>query len=253
MSSTVLSFHTKADIETNGHYGCSNVSANVKIDPAWLLGFIAKISSIHERHRLPNTASEPVLPRIANGEDTAVAECIARYGGLVWSITRRFCRNQSDAEDAVQDVFLALWQSADRFVAGSGSEAAFVSVIARRRLIDRYRRLKVRPAPESIQTEIHSSHPSPDQLAADNDEAALAVSVLNDLPAEQVQVLRLSVYHGLTHSEIAAQTGLPLGTVKTHARRGLQRLRERMGKRSVKEVSSRPSIPSIDNAKGGAS
>ena len=181
---------------------------------------------------MSNIGSEPVLPRIANGEETAVAECIARYGGLIWSIARRLCRNQVDAEDAVQDIFLAIWQASNRFSPQKGSEASFITVIARRRLIDRFRRGSVRPEPESIQSEIQSSAVAPDDAAAVSDEAALAVSVLETLPNDQGQVLRLSVYDGLTHTEIADQTGMPLGTVKTHARRGLQRLRDRMTNRT---------------------
>ena len=88
-----------------------------------------------------------VLPRIAAGDPAAVADCIARYGGLVWSLARRFLGNMTDAEDAVQDVFIELWKNAARYDPGLASEPTYITMIARRRLIDRKRRTgRVPPA-----------------------------------------------------------------------------------------------------------
>src|SRR3954470_14464574 len=85
----------------------------------------------------------PLLGRVAAGDQQAVRECLARYGGLVWSIARRF--EAADAEDAVQEIFLDLWKSAARFDRQIASEASFVAMIARRRLIDRKRTRGRRP------------------------------------------------------------------------------------------------------------
>ena len=82
------------------------------------------------------TIESPVLPRVATGESAAVAECLNRYGNLVWSLARRSCPDVQAAEDAVQDIFLKLWTVADRFDPEIASESTFVAMIARRRLID---------------------------------------------------------------------------------------------------------------------
>src|SRR5436190_14026687 len=90
----------------------------------------------------------PLLGRVAAGDEAAVRECLARYGGLVWSIARRF--EPSDAEDAVQEIFLDLWKSAARFDRAVASETAFVAMIARRRLIDRRRTRGRRPTLDAM-------------------------------------------------------------------------------------------------------
>ena len=161
-----------------------------------------------------------MLARVAAGEQAAVRECLARYGGLVWSIARRF--EATDAEDAVQEIFLDLWKSAARFDPAIASEPTFVAMIARRRLIDRRRASRRRPATEQVLDEPSIVDPAsaPDTCA----EAAQAARALDQLRPEQRQVLLLST-HGLSHGEIAAQTGMPLGTVKAHARRGLLSIR----------------------------
>jgi RNA polymerase sigma-70 factor (ECF subfamily) len=171
----------------------------------------------------------PLLPRIAGGDRSAVRECIARYGDLVWSLARRGAHD--DAEDAVQEIFLDLWKSASRFDAAIGSEITFVATIARRRLVDRRRQRQRRPETESLADEasegrvIPSTSPPPEMGA----EAALAARALDQLRPEQRQVLILTACHGLSHEEVATTTGMPLGTVKAHARRGLIRIREALG------------------------
>ena len=162
-----------------------------------------------------------LLARVAAGEPLAVRECLARYGGLVWSIARRF--EPGDAEDAVQEIFLDLWKSAGRYNPALGSEATFVATITRRRLIDRRRTRRRRPqATEQIQDFPLEAPGTPADASA---EAAKAARVLSELRPEQRQVLVLATAHGMSHGEIAAHTGLPLGTVKAHVRRGLISIR----------------------------
>jgi RNA polymerase sigma-70 factor (ECF subfamily) len=171
-----------------------------------------------------STAPPPLLARVAAGDAAAVRECLARYGGLVWSIARRF--EPGDAEDAVQEIFLDLWRSAHRYAEALGSEATFIATIARRRLIDRRRSARRRPggdqATEQI-TELMLEDPGASPIASA--EAAKAAKALGKLRPEQRQVLVLATCHGLSHGEIAAHTGMPLGTVKAHARRGLISIR----------------------------
>jgi RNA polymerase sigma-70 factor (ECF subfamily) len=152
---------------------------------------------------------------------------------------------RADAEDAVQEIFLDLWEHGGRHDALRGSEEAFVAVVARRRLIDRRRKVHRRPVTDSFDSapggrEVlqEGSHDGGIEVSA---EAAMAARAMDGLRPEQREVLRLSVAQGLTHDEIAEHTGMPVGTVKAHARRGLIRIRklllgEDTGEGDVEEV-----------------
>ena len=174
------------------------------------------------------SAADFLLPRIAIGDVGAVRECLARYGGLVWSLARRFLGNRADAEDAVQDVFVELWRNEAKFDASKSAEATFITMVARRRLIDRKRRTARVPVAAPLDTDLPGRDDG-ERLAEVNDDAALAASALGALRDDQRRVIAMAIYQGLTHEEIAAATKLPLGTVKTHIRRGLLRIREILG------------------------
>ena len=167
-----------------------------------------------------------LLPKIATGDPGAVEDFLKRHTGMVWGLARRFCRNAEDAEDATQEIFVDVWKSAERYDPTVASETAFVATIARRRLIDRRRRAQRRPQAELLPETLESSDSPVDEQLALCDEAELAKRELERLKPDQQRVLRLSIWDGLSHSEIAEQTGMPLGTVKTHVRRGLLQIRE---------------------------
>ena len=173
--------------------------------------------------------SETVLQRVAAGDAAAVEECLQSYGGLVWSVARRFCPNYADAGDAVQDVFIEIWRTAGRFDAQISSEATYISMIARRRLIDRYRKSRRQLDTTAIQDGLIGESDGQVEQAEIGEEAALARRQMEQLRPEERQVLELSIDRGMSQSEIAAATSLPLGTVKTHARRGMIRLRKLLG------------------------
>ncbi|MBX3464983.1 MAG: sigma-70 family RNA polymerase sigma factor [Planctomycetes bacterium] len=173
--------------------------------------------------------TDHLLPRIATGDPGAVETFLRRHSGMVWGLARRFCRSAEDAEDATQEIFVEVWKSAGRFDAAFGSEVTFLMTIARRRLIDRARRQGRRPATELLE----DAAVLPAAAVADrvelHDEVQRAKEALGQLRPEQREVLDLALGQGRTHQEIAAAIGIPLGTVKSHARRGLMRLRELLG------------------------
>ena len=174
-------------------------------------------------------AEAAVLTRVASGDERAVEECLRRYGGLVWSIARRLIRDAGEAEDAVQEIFVELWRVADRFDPAKASEATFVATVSRRRLIDRRRRLARQPGFDEL-PESGPQEPSINPAAGGLEGLGLSVaSAFRELRQEQRRVLQLQLGLGMTHGEIVEKTGMPLGTVKTHARRGLIRLREILG------------------------
>jgi RNA polymerase sigma factor (sigma-70 family) len=177
--------------------------------------------------------ADTVLQRIARGEKAAVQECLTRYGGLVWSLARRFLGNATEAEDAVQDIFVELWKNADRFNPTLSSEPTYITMVTRRRLIDRRRKIVRRPELAQLPETVPSKQaPGTNQIDM-VDEASKAAAALLELRPEQQRVLKMAVYQGLTHEEISQNTGLPLGTVKTHARRGIIKLREVLGLNSA--------------------
>ena len=178
---------------------------------------------------------EPLLPRIAAGDERAVRDCVARYGALVWSLARRWSPDGSEAEDAVQEVFIDLWRTAARYDASRTSEAGWVAMIARRRLIDRARRRERLPALESIPDDFDVASESERDLDREW-RAEQARAVLRELPPAQRRMLELSLLHGRTHDEIARETETPLGTVKSHIRRGLQRARDLLAARTRDEA-----------------
>ncbi|MEM1167017.1 MAG: sigma-70 family RNA polymerase sigma factor [Planctomycetota bacterium] len=173
---------------------------------------------------------------MAAGDAKASDLLVKRYGGLVWSLARKLSPTDAEAEDAVQDIYLSLWQSAARFDEQVASEPTFVAMIARRRLIDRQRRRSRRPeyAVEPEQLALNRSDDDEVALPPVTGEASRAAAEAFKLLSEnQQKVLRLSIYEGLSHEKIARATKMPLGTVKTHARRGLIKLRELIEQRST--------------------
>lgn len=173
--------------------------------------------------------SPSLLERVQLGQPDAVQHCIDAYGGLLWSMAKRACADASEAEDAVQEIFLELWRSAGRYDPQQGSEVTFIMTIARRRLIDRYRRRRP-PLDGKPVEELPSGARDHTEATEVRDEAARAQRAMLQLSAEQREVLEMSIWQGLTQEQIAARTGKPLGTVKSHARRGLERMRELLGR-----------------------
>lgn len=171
----------------------------------------------------------PILPRVARGETNAIDDCLDRYGGLVWSLACRLSPSSSDAEDAVQEIFVDLWRNASRFREDMGAEATFVSTLARRRLIDRQRKNRRHPEPQSIdETVVEFAAPQSSSQMELAEDGARAATCLEKLRKNEREVLELSIYHGLTQTRIADRTGVPLGTVKTLIRRALTQLRNCM-------------------------
>lgn len=183
------------------------------------------------------TTQDLVLPRVARGDQAATRECIKRFGGLIWSIAKRLMIPDAQIDDAVQDVFVEIWKNAGRYDVKIASETAFVAVIARRRLIDQIRRLNRQTDTTAMSEAVEADATaggwrgrgegaSVGSAQEANEEAVEAARALDQLSVDQQRVLRLSIYRGLSHELIARVLNMPLGTVKTHARRGLIRLRE---------------------------
>ena len=191
----------------------------------------AEMLNIEEITRMP---SQSLLGRVAARESDSLTVCIEQYGNLIWSLARRYSPSQADAEDAVQEIFLEIWQKADRFNPVMAAESTFVTMIARRRLIDRYRKQT-----RSIETSSFGSELDGQLVATSSstvetiDEAAKATRCLEGLQPNQRDILRRSIHEGQSHSQISNDFEIPLGSVKSFARRGLIQLRQCMEKFSL--------------------
>lgn len=185
--------------------------------------------------------AETILQRIAAKDRSAVQECLDTYGGLVWSLARRILPDVNEAEDAVQEIFIEIWKTAERFDESKSSETTYVAMIARRRLIDRLRKTTRQPDVDSFEDILVEPSENEDEMLQLNVEAKQAAEAMRDLRPEQQKVLQLSIVQGYSHQEIADALKMPLGTVKTHARRGLIEVREALKNRGFefgKEVSA---------------
>lgn len=190
------------------------------------------------------STDESLLVRVGDGDQDAMRALIRRYSGLVWSLVRRKIRSQSDAEDLVQEIFADIWRSAHRYDASVGSEDTFVAMITRRRIIDQIRCIGRTPLQTSLDGASGitlSSQPEDREQLDTASNAGRVMQVLRTLRPERRQTIELAIVHGLSHSQIAESTGMPLGTVKAHLRRGLDEVRALLAPQlpaeSKKEVS----------------
>ncbi len=168
------------------------------------------------------------MRRVAIGEEDAIAELYDRFGALVFRLSLQFLSNSAEAEDAVQEVFVRLWKTADRFDPRKAKLVTWVMLITRRHLIDRIRRKTVRPKSYELgdQSDISATdNPNPSNIVIQERNAAIW-QALQALPEMQRTVIERAYFQGFTLREVSLQIEAPLGTVKSALSRGLLRLRE---------------------------
>lgn len=176
-------------------------------------------------HGVTDTAREDndLLNRIRQGDQDAMAAIFRRYGGAVFSVALRILRDPSQAEDVMQEILFQLWRSSESFVHGRGSLGAWLVVVARNRSIDALRRRK---PTDSVEDVILASKQDLASEAERNTMILKVRSYMVSLPPEQQKSIEMAFFEGLSHTEIAARTGDPLGTVKTRIRLALLSLRK---------------------------
>lgn len=167
-----------------------------------------------------------LIDKIRQRDQDAMVELHSRYVNLVYSVVYRVLDDGRNAEEAVQDTFMKAWQNASQFDSGRGPLVAWLIGIARNVAIDRLRQLgrQVRVSDDMMGDESDNALTVPDDWMDGERLSSLRFAV-NDLPIEQRRIIELSYYGGMSQSEIADQLQLPLGTVKTRMRLGMQKLR----------------------------
>jgi RNA polymerase sigma factor (sigma-70 family) len=171
--------------------------------------------------------------RVCAQHEASLARLYEATSGRVYGLVLRVVRNTAVAEEVVEDVFWQVWREAPRFDAGRGKVMAWLLAIARSRAIDALRRQdRVRAHEQAVDDDEtlqsladHDHDQGPEDLVAAAQHHTRLLALLATLEPLQRQLLSLAFFRGCTHEEIAAQTGLALGTVKSHIRRTLAALK----------------------------
>jgi RNA polymerase sigma-70 factor (ECF subfamily) len=168
------------------------------------------------------------MPLVQAGDAAAFAVIYDRHSGAAFSLVYRIVGRRAEAEDALQEAFLAVWRAGGRYDPARGSVRSWLLGIVHNRAIDAIRRASVHQRRRASDEGIDERLPAPGGTEAEvirRMDAAHVRAALGALPAEQVRVIELAYFGGFTHTEIAGMLALPLGTVKARMRLGLQKLR----------------------------
>jgi RNA polymerase sigma factor (sigma-70 family) len=175
----------------------------------------------------PATGDDDILGGFKAGDEYALRLLYERFSAAVLHVANAAVGNRADAEDIVQATFVAAWQGRDGYQPERGSLLGWLLGIARRKAADLMRaRLRQARVTDSLR-HVTAEDPGPDGDADTLVDRLIIVDELTTLEPDQRRVLELAFYDDLTHTQIAAVTGLALGTVKSHLRRGMARLRQR--------------------------
>jgi RNA polymerase sigma-70 factor (ECF subfamily) len=183
---------------------------------------------------LQRLADEELMPLVNRRDPRAFELVYDRHGGAAYSLAYRIVGDRTKAEDITQEAFLSMWRSGARYDRARGSVRTWLLGIVRNRAIDLLRHDLLQPPKMSFQDEMPEA-----QLAGESAErtetealrreAAREVrGALDGLPADQMRVIELAYFGGLSHSQIADMLGMPLGTVKGRMRLGLEKIRARL-------------------------
>lgn len=180
---------------------------------------------------------EELGSRLASGDESAIAESYRRWGALVHTLALRSVGDRDHAADITQNVFVSAWRNRESFDNTQGNLPAWLVAITRRRIVDHHRKsgrtrefsaLEVTQpgveGNETVRTSVAARDSEPDAIV----DRVVLIDELKELNEPARTIMRLAFYEDLTHQQVAAELDLPLGTVKSHVRRSLQRLRDRL-------------------------
>jgi RNA polymerase sigma-70 factor (ECF subfamily) len=184
----------------------------------------AAILVSRETEAQANASDAALVGRILQRDETALAELYDRYSGMLTSVLVRILRDQQAAEEILQDIFYQLWRNAGQFDESRGSLPGWLMVIARNRAISRLRKHNPAAGEELFEGAMPLSF-NLETAAAQQQMLGRVRGAMESLPGEQRAVVELAYFEGMSHSEIAARTGDPLGTVKTRLRTAVETLR----------------------------
>ncbi len=179
-----------------------------------------------------------LLARLQGGADDALAVLYDRHGAAAYGLAVRLTASAEMAEEVVQEAFLALWRRSETYRADRGTVRSWLLTVVRNRAIDAIRARDGRPRsgpalprPVALDDVILVASDDPEAEALRAVEGEVVRGALAELPREQREVVQMAYFGGLTYPEVAAATGIPLGTVKSRMRLALERLRILVGQR----------------------
>ena len=184
---------------------------------------------------LAQVSDEALVSLVASSDEQALAELYDRFGRVAYGLALRILRDEALAQDAVQEAFLGVWRSADRYLPERAKASTWILTLVHRRAVDLVRREDRRRG------EPLDDAPEPAALSTVEGEATLGFQrrvvqeALKGLPADQREALELAYYGGLTQSELAERLGQPLGTIKSRMFMGLARLRDLLAQAGLEE------------------
>ena len=178
---------------------------------------------------LNDLLDEQLMAHVMNRNNDALEVLYDRYASAVMGLAYRILRNRQSAEEVVQETFWRVWERADTFNAERGKFTSWLFSIARRYAIDLTRRAKIRPSSADNESDVEMMQKTPSDENVMN---AVSTSIqsekvkdaISHLPPEQVEVIQMAYYEGLTRREIADATQTPVGTIHTRARLALRKL-----------------------------
>ncbi len=185
----------------------------------------------HRRTPLNEESDEVLMTQVAEGEPVALEKLFDRHAGVIKSVIFKIIHNEAEAEDVLMEVFYEAWNGASKYSAAKGKALGWLVTMARRRGIDRLRkRQSYSRATDRLQVEVEHdpeawvSGRDPDGDSERADVRAFIKAKLLELPPFQREAIEYAFFKGMSQREIAAHTGIPLGTIKTRIELGLKKL-----------------------------
>lgn len=169
-----------------------------------------------------------LIGRVALGDRRAFVALYNQTGPKLLSICLRILRDRAEAEEALQEVYISIWQRAGSFTAASGAPSVWLAAIARNRAIDVLRARK--PIADELDSayDLADSAPDPEMQTVTKDEGRRIDTCMEELEADRAVAVKRAYVEGLSYQELADQFGVPLNTMRTWLRRSLLKLRECM-------------------------
>src|SRR6266852_7081329 len=210
----------------------SSVDPNLQVAPA-----SGSEAATSERPMTNSVELEPGAPSdvdlmlgIQSGDADALSQLYDRYNGIVKALILRIIHNETEADDLLQEVFMEIWNQAKNFSAQKGKPLGWMVTLTRRRAIDALRKRQAYARAEGrLQAEPEQQPLAWVQNVTENairarDTRVLMAKVINSLPEAQQRVIELAFFQGMSQREIASNTNIPLGTVKTRLELGLKKI-----------------------------
>jgi len=176
-------------------------------------------------------SDEELMTLVQEGDETALAILYQRHSGLLWTVVSRVINNETDTEDVIQEIFCELWRQAVHYSEEKGKAVGWLVTLGRRRAIDKlrkkqaYLRASVRLCEEVCANPSADGHGEIQQETESSDHAEILQRIIGTLPEAQQETLKFAFYRGMSQREIAAQTGIPLGTIKTRLELAVRKVR----------------------------